>query len=69
MTRPNTPSRRKTSREGALRVDQRIGEEPEFFVARAFTKALPYMDQNRALAIIEWMLAKSKDWKTWTRRK
>lgn len=66
--KPSPTPRGRTSRDGALRLDQRIGEEPDFFVMRAFEKVVPYIDQNRALALIEWMRQKSWDPKTWRRR-
>jgi len=57
----------KANREGALRIDQRIGEQPDIWAMRAFVKALPYINQNTALAAAEWMYAISLDPKTWRR--
>lgn len=51
-----------------MRLDQRANEEPDFFVMRAFEKAIPYIDQNRALALIEWMHAKALDARTWRKK-
>jgi hypothetical protein len=46
-------------------MDQRIGEQPDIWAMRAFVKAIPYMDQNAAIAAAEWMYAISIDPKTW----
>jgi hypothetical protein len=46
-------------------MDQRVGEIPDIFAMRAFVKALPYMDQNSAIAAAEWMYAISVDPDTW----
>lgn len=58
----------KPSREGALRMDQRLNEGPDIFAMRAFAKALPYLDQQTALAAAQWMYSKASDPKTWRGR-
>ncbi len=65
--RPREGRTMRTNREGALRIDQRLNEQPDIWAMRAFVKALPYIDQNTALAAAEWMRAISLDPKTWKR--
>ena len=70
MSKSSVPGtdRAKRSREGALRMDQRMNEPPDLFAIRAFVKAIPYMDQDAALAAANWMQAKAADRKTWWKR-
>ncbi len=56
-----------SNREGALRLEQRLGEGPDIFAMRAFVKALPYMDQNEARAAARWMFEIAIDPNTWRR--
>lgn len=55
----------KESREGALRIDQRKDESADFWLMRAFLKALPHLNQNEALAATRWMYEFSGDPKKW----
>ena len=68
MKSATSTDRAKRSREGALRMDQRMNEPPDLFAIRAFVKAIPYMDQDAALAAANWMQAKAADRKTWWKR-
>ena len=65
VTRTETAKR---SREGTLRMDQRMNESADIFAMRAFAKALPYIDQQTALAAAQWMYSKASDSKTWRGR-
>lgn len=51
----------RASREGALRVEQRIDETPDLFLIRAFVLAVPYMKKNEAMAAARWMVRKAMD--------
>jgi hypothetical protein len=55
----------KESREGALRIDQRKDESSDFWLMRAFVKALSYMNQNEARAATRWMHDYASDPKNW----
>lgn len=57
--------RAKYSREGQLRIEQRMDEMPDIFVMRAFVKALPHLDPQSARAAVRWMFEVSIDPKTW----